>query len=134
MKSSDIAGLAESAKNAAIVLTSLSGAAYACGYLVVRARARALGIDPGFALVDQAYVFAGFRFVLVLLISLLVSVPALLLLRWLAGRALLLNAGPLIALETCGAIVAGALTIWVYQATFSASGAAKVRERKRGAR
>ena len=77
MTSSDIAGLAESVKNSAIVLTSLSGAAYACGYLAVRARARALGVDPGFALVDQAYVFAGFRFVLVLLISLLVSVPVL---------------------------------------------------------
>ncbi len=112
----------ESVKNAAVVLTSLSGAAYACGYLAVRARARALGADPGFALVDQAYVFAGFRFVVVLLIALLISVPALLLLRWLAGRALLLGAGPLFALETGGAIVAGALTIWVYLATTRVSG------------
>ena len=83
--------IVESVKNAAIVLTSLAGAAYGCGYLVVRARARALGADPGFALVDQAYIFAGFRFVLVLLLSLLISVPVLLILRWLASRALWKN-------------------------------------------
>ena len=122
MTSSDIAGLAESVKNSAIVLTSLSGAAYACGYLAVRARARALGVDPGFALVDQAYVFAGFRFVLVLLISLLVSVPVLLLLRWLGGRALRLGAGGLRTLEAGGAVVAGALTIWAYLATTRVAG------------
>lgn len=114
--------IAESVKNAAVVLTALSGAAYACGFLVVRARARALGADPGFVLIDQAYVFAGFRFVLVFLLSLLISVPLLLLLRWLGGRALQLDPGPLFALETGAAIVAGALTIWVYLATTGVSG------------
>ena len=54
---------------------------------------------------------------LCLLLSLLISVPLLLLLRWLGGRALLLGAGPLFALEIGAAIVAGALTIWVYLAT-----------------
>ena len=112
----------ESVKNSVVVLASLSGAAYACGYLVVRARARALGADPGFVLVDQAYVFAGFRFVLVFLLSLLISVPLLLFLRWLGGRALLLGPGSLFALETGAAIVAGALTIWVYLATTGVSG------------
>jgi len=113
----------ESAKSAAIVLTSLSGAAYAAGYLVVRARARALGADPGFALVDQAYVFAGFRFVLVLLISLLISIPVLALFRWLGSRALLLGPRPLCVLETIGVIFAACLTIWAYLATTRVSGA-----------
>ncbi len=114
--------IVESVKNAAVVLTSLSGAAYACGYLVVRARARALGADPGFALVDQAYVFAGFRFVLVLLISLLVSVPVLLSLRWVGSRTLLLGAGPVLVLETGGAVIAAALTIYAYLATTRING------------
>ncbi len=114
--------IVEWVKSAAIVLTSLSGAAYACGYLAVRSRARALGVDPGFALVDQAYVFAGFRFVLILLVSLLVSVPLLLLLRWLGGRALLLSAGQLCALEIAGAVLAGLTTIWLYLLTTRVSG------------
>jgi len=111
MTGSDIV---ESAKNAVVVLALLSGAAYACGYLVVRARARALGADPGFALVDQAYVFAGFRFVLLLLLSLLISVPVLLLLRWFGSRALLLGAGPLLVVETGAAVLAATLTIYAY--------------------
>ncbi len=119
MTGSDIA---DTVKNAVVVLTSLSGAAYACGYLAVRARARALGADPGFALVDQAYVFAGFRFVLVLLLSLLICVPALLLLRWLGGRALLLGEGPFLVLETAGAMFAAALTIYAYLATTRVNG------------
>ena len=71
-------GIVGTTKNVGIVLSGLSGVAYACGYLVLRARSRALGTDPGFAFIDQAYVFAGFRFVLALLVSLLVTVPALL--------------------------------------------------------
>jgi hypothetical protein len=116
------ADIVESVKNTAVVLTSLAGAAYGCGYLVVRARARALGADPGFALVDQAYVFAGFRFVLVLLLSLLISVPVLLILRWSASRALALGAGPFLAIETGGALIAAALTIWAYSATTRVNG------------
>ena len=65
-------GIADAAKDAGVVLAALSGAAYGCGYLALRARAHALGTDPGFALIDQAYVFAGFRFVLALLFALLV--------------------------------------------------------------
>src|ERR1700758_1238013 len=108
--------IVESVKNAAIVLTSLAGAAYGCGYLVVRARARALGTDPGFALVDQAYVFAGFRFVLALLFALLITVLPLLLLREIGRFAGLLAPGPLIALETLAALSIGAATIAAYVA------------------
>ena len=114
MTGSDIAN---SVKNAAVVLTTLSGAAYACGYLAVRARARALGADPGFVLIDQAYVFAGFRFVVVLLLSLLISVPLLLLLAWLGRRALRLAPARLAILEAATALAAAALTIWAYLAT-----------------
>jgi hypothetical protein len=114
--------LAEAAKNVGVVLTALSGAAYACGYLVLRARARALGTDPGFALIDQAYVFAGFRFVLMLLFALLLTAPLLLLLCWIGGLASLLAPGPLFALETIAALAASAATIWAYLATIRVSG------------
>jgi hypothetical protein len=111
------------AKNAGVVLTATSAAAYACGYLVIRARAHALGTDPGFSLINEAYVFAGFRFVLILLLALLVTSPLLLLLRWLghllAGS---LAPGQLFAIETVAAIFAGAATIWAYAATIGVSG------------
>jgi hypothetical protein len=110
-------------KNAGIVLTATSGAAYACGYLVIRARAHALGTDPGFSLINEAYVFAGFRFVLILLIALLVTSPLLLLLRWLGHHlAGSLAPGQLCAIETIAAIFTGAATIWAYAATIGVSG------------
>jgi hypothetical protein len=114
--------IAESAKNAGVVLTALSGAGYACGYLVVRARARALGTEPGFALVDQAYVFAGFRFVLALLFALLVTVLPLLLLREIGRFAGMLAPGLLLGLEILTALSVGAATIAAYVATFGVSG------------
>ena len=114
--------IAEAAKNAGVVLTALSGAAYAGGYLVVRARARALGTDPGFALVDQAYVFAGFRFVLALLFALLVTALPLLLLREIGRYAGMLGPGVLFGLEIFAALLVGAATIGAYVATFSVSG------------
>jgi hypothetical protein len=114
--------IAASAKNAGVVLTVLSSAAYACGYLVVRARARALGTDPGFALIDQAYVFAGFRFVLLLLFALMLTAPLLLLLRFVGRRASLLSQRQLGALEAIAALSAGAATLWAYVATISVSG------------
>jgi hypothetical protein len=112
----------EQAKGAAVVLTSLSGVAYACGYLAVRARARAIGADPGFLLVDQAYVFAGFRFVVLLMLSLLIAAPALLTLRWLAARALPTAAGPLAALEWGAIAVAAVATLWAYLVTTRVNG------------
>ena len=114
--------IAESAKNAGVILTAASGAAYACGYLVLRARARALGTDPGFALIDQAYVFAGFRFVLILLFALLVTAPVLLLLRVVGRLADSLEPGTLLALEISAALVAGAATIWAYIVTIGING------------
>jgi hypothetical protein len=114
--------IAESAKNAGVVLTALSGAGYACGYLVVRARARALGTDPGFALVDQAYVFAGFRFLLALLFALLVTVLPLLLFREIGRYAGLLSPGLLFGLEIVAALAVGVATIGAYVATFGVSG------------
>jgi hypothetical protein len=114
--------IADSAKNAGVVLSALSGAAYASGYLVLRARARALGTDPGFALIDQAYVFAGFRFVLILLFALLVTAPLLLLLRVIGRLVGSLEPGPLFALEIFVALVAGGATIWAYVATLGVSG------------
>jgi hypothetical protein len=119
MTGSDIA---DSAKNAGVVLTALSGAAYACGYLVVRARARALGTDPGFVLVDQAYVFAGFRFVLMLLFALLVISPLVLSLRWVGRIAALLPPGPFSAVEVIGVLFAAIATIWAYVATIGVNG------------
>jgi hypothetical protein len=106
--------LLESVKNAGLVLTALSSVVYACGYLAVRGRARALGADPGSDVLDnayvKAYVFAGFRFAIALLLS--VSVPPLLVLRWLGSFALLLPAGPLFALKTAGVVTTAILTIW----------------------
>src|SRR5215472_12414200 len=110
--------IAESAKSAGVILTALSGGAYACGYLVLRARARALGTDPGFALIDQAYVFAGFRFVLILLFALLVTVLPLLLFREIGRFAGLLAPNALFGIEVVTALLVGAATIAAYIATF----------------
>jgi hypothetical protein len=55
----------------------VSGVSYAFGYLSLRARAWALGTDPPFGLVDEMYVFAGFRFFLSLLVALLILLPVL---------------------------------------------------------
>jgi hypothetical protein len=78
------------AKNAAAVLGTISTLAYVSGYLALRARAHALGTDPSFTLVDEAYVFAGFRFFFISLIVLLLLTPVILWLRqtflWSARR------------------------------------------------
>jgi hypothetical protein len=76
--------LVENAKNVGVVLTSASAVSYAGGYLALRSRAHALGTDPGFTLLDQAYVFAGFRFALITLVALLVISPLLVLFRMVA--------------------------------------------------
>ncbi|HYS91656.1 MAG TPA: hypothetical protein VEN78_42725 [Bradyrhizobium sp.] len=54
---------------------AFAGLAYAAGYLILRARARALGTDPALGLVEEVYVFAGFRFFLTLFIALIVTLP-----------------------------------------------------------
>ena len=117
-----VSDIAEAAKNAGVILAALSGFAYACGYLVVRARARALGTDPGFSLIDQAYVFAGFRFVLAVLFALLIMAWPLLVLREIGRVATRLAPPLLVALETLVATAAGAATVWAYSITFAVAG------------
>lgn len=111
--------LAEAAKNAGIVLTAASGAAYACGYLVVRARAHALGTDPGFTLIDQNYVFAGVRFVMLTLFALLLAAPLLLAVR-MAGRGIArLDPAPLLGVEWGAVLILGCATIVAFVLTFA---------------
>lgn len=112
----------DTAKKVGVVLSTLSGVAYACGYLVLRARSRALGTDPGFAFIDQAYVFAGFRFALALLFSLLVSVPMLLALYGIGRAAGKLEPRRLFAVEVLVTVVVAGATIWAYGATLGVSG------------
>lgn len=76
----------ELATNVGVLLGTASALGYACGYVVLRARAGALGTDPAFKLVDQVYVFAGMRFLVATLIIALVLVPAILAVRWAALR------------------------------------------------
>lgn len=117
-------GVADAAKNLGVVVTTASGMAYACGYLVVRARARALGTDPGFTLVDQAYVFAGFRFVLVLLLALLLIAPFVFAVRALSRLAQQwLSPGLLRVVSMTVAMLAGIATVFAYMATIGVTGA-----------
>jgi len=69
------------AKNAGAILGTASLLGYACGYLAMRSRAFVLGIDPSFKLVDEAYVFAGFRVLLMTLFLLVLTAPLLLVLH-----------------------------------------------------
>jgi hypothetical protein len=80
-----VSNLVENAKSVGIVLTSASAVSYASGYLALRSRAHALGTDPGFTLLDQAYVFAGFRFAVITLVALLVISPLLILVKIIAA-------------------------------------------------
>ncbi|MBV8457519.1 MAG: hypothetical protein JO122_12985, partial [Acetobacteraceae bacterium] len=49
---------------------------YALGFLMVRARSRALvGTHPEFSLIDQAYVFAGIQAVVITTIAFLITAP-----------------------------------------------------------
>src|SRR6187397_1427807 len=109
----------ETAKNVGVLLTAGSGVAYACGYLVVRGRAHALGTDPGFTLLDQSYVFAGFRFVLITLFALLLASPLLLVAFWLCRAAGGLGSGKAGALEWIAISILGALTIACFSLTLS---------------
>lgn len=73
------------------ILAGASATLYAFGFLVARARARALvGAHPEFALIDQAYVFAGVQFAVITVIALLVTAPLVIALhraaRWIASH------------------------------------------------
>ncbi len=99
-------------KNLGATLTAAAGLGYACGFLVVRARAHALGTDPGFVLLDQNYVFAGFRFALITLFVLLVTAPGLLLIA--AAGSFVARFGPRTiqhSLEWAAAVGLGLLTV-----------------------
>jgi len=115
-------GIVDATTKIGIVLSGLSGIAYACGYLVLRARSHALGTDPGFAFIDQAYVFAGFRFALALLFSLLVMVPVLLALYAVGRFVAKLAPRQLHAVEVVAAVFVGGATVWAYVATLGISG------------
>ena len=113
--------IADALKNTGLVLTTTSGVGYACGYLVMRARAYALGTDPGFALVDQAYVWAGIRLAMMLLFAVLLAAIPLLLLR--EAWHLLLHIGPrpMAIIEGGIALVVGAAVILLAASLFGAS-------------
>lgn len=76
--------LVENAKSLAVILSVLSSLGYVAGYLAMRARAMALGTNPNFELVDEIYVFAGFRFFFITIVLLLLVSPVTFFLRWLA--------------------------------------------------
>jgi hypothetical protein len=102
-----LAGMASAVKDAGLILTAASGVGYACGYLVMRARAYALGTDPGFSLIDQAYVWAGIRLLLMLLFAVLLSALPILLMRELWHLLLHLGPRPLAVIERGGAVLFG---------------------------
>jgi len=102
-----LAGITDAVKDAGLVLTTASGVGYACGYLVMRARAYALGTDPGFSLIDQAYVWAGIRLLLMLLFAVLLSALPILLVRELWHLLLQLGPLPLAIIERGAAILIG---------------------------
>ncbi len=68
-------------KNVGGVLATVTTLVYVSGYLALRARALALGTDPGFTLAYEGYVFAGFRFVFISLIILLLLSPVIFVVR-----------------------------------------------------
>lgn len=72
-------------KNIGGALATVTTVVYVSGYLSLRARAFTLGTDPHFSLAYEGYVFAGFRFLYVSLIILLIVSPAILAARFGAG-------------------------------------------------
>lgn len=113
--------IADTLKNTALVLTTASGVGYACGYLVMRARAYALGTDPGFSLVDQAYVWAGIRLAMMLLFAVLLAAIPLLLLREVWHLLLDIGPRPTAIIERGMAVVVGGAIILLAASLFSAT-------------
>jgi hypothetical protein len=98
-------------------LAAASAIAYACGFLVVRARASALGTDPGFVLVNQAYAFAGFRFAWTTLFALLVTSPLLPLMILVGRKVRRLAPCVCSVIEWSTLVCLGAVTLAGYVAT-----------------
>lgn len=113
--------LAEAAKNAGVALTTASAMSYACGYLVIRARAYALGTDPGFSFIDQTYVWAGTRFVISLLFAVLLSALPILLARAVWHTLLRFGQRAPAIIETGTALVFGFTIILLAARLFSVS-------------
>ena len=114
-------GIVDTLKVAGILVAAGSSVAYACGYLVMRARAYALGTDPGFSFIDQAYVWAGIRFVLMLLLAMLISSPLLLLIRALWHVLVQLPPGRLAVIQWGVASVAGGAAVVSFALLLSVS-------------
>jgi hypothetical protein len=74
-------------KNIGGVLATVTSIIYAAGYMVLRCRSNALGTDLSFKLLDETYIFAGFRFVLITLVTLLLLSPIILFVKWLTAWA-----------------------------------------------
>lgn len=105
------------AKNIGTILAAAASIAYISGYLALRARSNALGTDPGFTIIDEAYVFSGFRFVFITLIIILCLTPAFLLFKflaeWLSGHLspFLLNFGQWVFLVVTAILALMSVTI-----------------------
>lgn len=115
--------LATLAKNVGAVLGTASVIAYVYGYLALRARALVLGTEPAFKLVDEVYVFAGFRVLFTTAVLLLLSAPALLLIRWLAAALYRsLPSGAALAVEWALLTVVAIMTLTAVLVIFSMDG------------
>jgi hypothetical protein len=101
----------ETVKDLGGAFAGLGGFAYATGYFVLRARARVLGTDSYLGLLDSAYVFAGFRFLLALLVTILITLPVVVGVRTLAS--LVMHAAPKGMLDTLQWIALAALALLV---------------------
>jgi len=110
------------AKHLATVLGTASVLGYITGYLAMRARAFALGSDPVFALVDAAYVFAGFRFLFVTLLLLLAAVPCVFLLRWGLVSAKAVWSPPQQILDWLGVGLLAIAVLWLIGQSLAATG------------
>lgn len=110
------------AKQLATVLGTASVLGYITGYLAMRARAFALGSDPVFALVDAAYVFAGFRFLFVTLLLLLAAMPVVFLLRWGLRSAKTLWSPPQQIVDWVGVGLLTVAVLWIIVQSLAATG------------
>jgi hypothetical protein len=63
-------------------LATATALVYVSGYLALRTRAFVLGTDPSFAIAYEGYVFAGFRFLFISLIILLLACPIIFAVHW----------------------------------------------------
>jgi hypothetical protein len=101
----------ESIKDLGGALAGLAALSYASGYFILRSRAHALGIDSSAQLLDAAYIFAGFRFLLEMLLAALLVLPVAAGLRTLASVVLRAAGDRLGAILQWSAVVIFALLV-----------------------